>query len=290
MSPRAGYLILIIYLHLSDVRSLDCEDPSVVIECLYDRDSGHSCGLRLEQSLRLYNVVNFEVKKIHTWLDETVIHEEVDAIRELQWQLNDILSAGNVAGDSSVYVLYICRFRPFSCVRASRYRRESRVNGTNEAAISKMKMVQEDMRTRWALICYRMVWLERQSLPKHMFWRDESTGTFYCSLQSFAPWKYAMEISSNDFDLSGGTVKYENNMTVCRASIRVRSSRGASAVRCVVRFRTGIVRTIYLWEYGRFSDGYGNPPYLFRVFLVACVTIYLMVLFHRNVWSSLVSK
>lgn len=274
-------VILFLFFRGLDARLFDCDDPSVVIECMYDPDSGQSCGLRLEQSLRLYNVVDTEVKKIHGWLDETVIREEIDAVKDLRRYLNQILSTDDVTYDSVAYVLYICRFRPFSCARGSRYRRGSRMSDTNGTAISKMQAAQEAMRARWASICHRMVWLERQSLPKHVFWRNESTGTFYCTLHSVVPWKYAMEISSHGFTPVSESAKYEKNLTICRASISHRYSNDAVAVRCVVRFRTGIVRTIYLWEYNHFFQGHENPPYLFKVVLVLCIVPYLVFLFHK---------
>lgn len=282
-------VILLFYLHVSSVQSLDCNDPSVVIECIYNPDSGQSCGLRLEQSLRLYNVVGSEVVKIHEWLDESVIHEEVDAVKDLRWYLNEILKKGNASYDSVAYVLYICRFRPFSCARASRFRRGYRMNDTNGTGISKMRAVQEVMRARWALICHRMVLLERQSLPRHAFWRNESTGAFHCSLQSLVPWKYAMEILSQNLDSTGGITKYENNLTVCRASIYARSCDEIFTVRCVVRYRTGVVRTIYLWGYNHLNGGW-NTSYLFETFLVVCVVVYLVMLIYNNVWSSSTSE
>lgn len=278
-------MMLLLYLYISDIRSLDCNDPSIVIECIYDPDLGQSCGLRLEQSLRLYNVVDSKVIKIHEWLDETVIHEEIDVVRDLRRYLNEILRKGSVPYDSVAYVLYICRFQPFSCARASRFRQDSRVNDTKGTAIQKLREVQDVLRARWALICHRMVLLERQSVPRHIFWKNESTGTFHCSLRSFVPWKYAMEISSQYFDSTIGIAKYEKNLTVCRASICVRSFDDAITLRCVVRFRTGIIRTIYLWGYGNFLNGRGNSSYLFEGFLVLCIVVYLAILVYNTMWS-----
>lgn len=174
---------LILYLYILGTRSLDCDEPSVVIECLYDPDSGSSCGLRLEQSLRLFNVVDSKVVKRHEWLDETVIREEIDAIQDLRSYLDTILGDDNTSYDSIAYVLYICRFRPFSCARASRYRQGSRVNETEGSSITKMRSVRETMRARWSVICHRMVWLERHLLPRYAFWKNESTGTFHCTMQ-----------------------------------------------------------------------------------------------------------
>lgn len=273
-APWFGCAILLFGLCVSDAGSLDCDDPSVVIECLYDPNAGESCGLRLEQSFRLFNVTDYAVIKIFEWLDEKVIQEEAAAARELQSYLRNIIQTTSAPYDSVAYVMYICRFRPFSCTRASRYRRNPYANETARSSVSAMGSVQEFMRARWALICYKMVWLERQSVPKPTLWRNASTETFHCMLRSPVPWKYSMEISSRNLAPIIGTATQNNNLTIYEASIKARVREEMFVLRCAVRFRTGTVQATYLGEYEWVPVKHPYMPLFIFCFLmstIACV-------------------
>lgn len=290
MFLRTRYLTLFLCFCVSNELPLDCDDPSVVIECLYDVDSGESCGLRLEQSFRLFDVVNSEVIKIHEWLDEEISREELRAVDKLRSHLREIVGPDNASYGSTAYVLYICRFRPFSCTRATRYRRGSHMNRTMDTFISDVRSVRELMRTRWSQICRRMVRLEEQWQPVHVFWRDEGTRTSHCTFQSRVPWRYTIEISAQGFEPLVGITTYEKNMTVCHASVDMNILEEVSALRCTVRFRTGGIRTLYLRECGRSADDCTDSRYMFKTFIVLCTVAYLMMLLYANARSFSVPK
>lgn len=278
MPPWFKYPVLLLCIYVSIVCSLDCNEPSVVIECLYDPESGESCGLRLEQSFRLFDVRDSKVIKVYEWLDETAIREEVDAVKDLRSYLKDIVGTNNISYDDEAYALYICRFHPFSCTRAIRYRRGSYVNDTTKPSISKMEAARESMRARWALICHKMVWLEQQSAPKPTLWRDVSTETVHCVLRSPVPWKYNMEMSSRDIGSISGIATFENNMTVYQASVKARPPDETSVLHCIVRFRTGTVWAMYLREYQRFLDDHRNAQYLLIFCFVFCIAACIVML------------